>query len=706
MVPLSYHSPIGRLARSAVLVIVPLVLSGCVESVGPGVPGDDPEPVARWEERPDPPARFSAYGKDYVFDELVNPVWLDIADQFKTEPEAARERYASTVSAGGDLYYQNCVHCHGDLLDGVGLVSLGQTPPPANFRGDNGIGRVTEPYLFWRITTGAPGLPQKFTPWNSMMPVGQDLVSEGEVWQLIMFLYDRIGRTPRTWNEQIAGVATALHAEAQAAKAGLSGMDLYLSHCAVCHGETGAGDGPAAAFLYPVPRDFSIGLFKYKTSDFEIQQPMDDDLFRAIKFGLTRTAMPAWQLLLDDEKIRELVEVVKRLDYVGTWAPEDAPDSDFDEEGYYQADVLSFDDKQPVGNPVPFSDESVAEGRRHFEINCTPCHGDEGRGSPSAEKKLRDDWGARIWPRDLTKPWTWRVTEVDDDRDRTIRNIFTRLSVGIPGTPMPEHASGVPEEARWQIASYVHTLRATTPKVSASPVIHPLRVEGSLPDGVNDTTWATAEPMTIVLVPNVVGVRRLFKPLNDSMSVRVLYNDDAIAFLLEMDDRTYSRPGDPEAETIRDPDLEMYPDAFAIQLPKTGSFALAPTADLPLFRHGDEEHPTTMWYWRTESVDPAIAPITLVMDATGEDDKLQPRPDDRTVSASGEWVNGRWRVLVKRRRIGADSRDLIFSDGVRLPVSFASWDGSNGEAGAKHMLSSWYWLKLPDMQTAMTEGRP
>ncbi|MBA1332882.1 hypothetical protein QQ73_18050, partial [Candidatus Endoriftia persephone str. Guaymas] len=29
------------------------------------------------------------------------------------------------------------------------------------------------------------------------------------------------------------------------------------------------------------------------------------------------------------------------------------------------------------------------------------------------------------------------------------------------------------------------------------------------------------------------------------------------------------------------------------------------------------------------------------------------------------------------------------------PISFANWDGSNGEVGSKHTLSTWYWLLLP-----------
>ena len=64
--------------------------------------------------------------------------------------------------------------------------------------------------------------------------------------------------------------------------------------------------------------------------------------------------------------------------------------------------------------------------------NCKECHGEEGRGNITSDKRLENDWGDRIWPRDLTSPWTWRMTE-DVSRDVTIRNIFTRATIGIPG---------------------------------------------------------------------------------------------------------------------------------------------------------------------------------------------------------------------------------------------------------------------------------
>ena len=40
---------------------------------------------------------------------------------------------------------------------------------------------------------------------------------------------------------------------------------LYRQHCAHCHGITGDGAGPTAAYLNPYPRDYRMGIFKFKS---------------------------------------------------------------------------------------------------------------------------------------------------------------------------------------------------------------------------------------------------------------------------------------------------------------------------------------------------------------------------------------------------------------------------------------------------------
>jgi DMSO reductase family type II enzyme heme b subunit len=418
--------------------------------------------------------------------------------------------------------------------------------------------------------------------------------------------------------------------------------------------------------------------------------------------------MPGWSSLLTDEQIKGLVPIMKRFDTSHTWAPEGAAEENFDDAGRYRkSDFKVVAEQEPTEGQPSYSPESVSLGKEVFKENCEKCHGVEGRGDITSGEFMVDDWGYRIWARDLTKPWTWRTTEAgtgDDDknRDETIRNIYTRLSVGIPGTPMPAHRAtdegeedSITLEDRWHVANYTYSLRNNRSAPGKSTVIKGVEVAGELPKSAADEAWRQAPATTFRLVPNVIKEKRLFTPLNDAITVQALYNDREIAFLLEVNDRTDSRPGGPVTERFPDgADRTMYPDAVAIQFPKQGAYSTAPV-EKPLYRHGDPEHPTTIWYWNAGSVKPAIEPRAVLLDASGPDKKLIARKGANDLVAEGQWQNGRWRVLMKRPRNSTGLPDIGFPKGQFIPVSFANWDGNNGEISSKHTMTTWVWLLLP-----------
>src|SRR6266511_4848338 len=45
-----------------------------------------------------------------------------------------------------------------------------------------------------------------------------------------------------------------------------AGQRVYVKWCAGCHGDAGAGDGAAAAYMLPRPRNFTGGLYKIRTT--------------------------------------------------------------------------------------------------------------------------------------------------------------------------------------------------------------------------------------------------------------------------------------------------------------------------------------------------------------------------------------------------------------------------------------------------------
>ena len=103
-------------------------------------------------------------------------------------------------------------------------------------------------------------------------------------------------------------IPTRAHLQAQQPK----GKALYDSHCAECHGPDGKGDGPAAPYLTPRPRDFTAGRYKIRSTETG-SVPTDDDLVQSVRQGLYGTAMPAWDRVLSDGDISEVVQYLKTM---------------------------------------------------------------------------------------------------------------------------------------------------------------------------------------------------------------------------------------------------------------------------------------------------------------------------------------------------------------------------------------------------------
>ena len=443
------------------------------------------------------------------------------------------------------------------------------------------------------------------------------------------------------------------------------GEQIYANRCVLCHGVDGDGLGAAAERLNPPPRDFTLAQYKIKSTGFDDFVPNDEDLFRMINDGMPGTAMPGWGDMLSEQDIWDLIVYIK----IFAGLEEETPSQQVD-----------------YGTQVASSPESIARGKELFHEGdrCSECHGEDGKGD--AIKGLKDDSGFRTWPRNLTKPWTFRAS--NDPKD-----IYARISTGIPGTQMPSFADPASKkkldpEDRWHVANYVNSLAKTEEVVRPeNTVIKAARLEGDLPQAPDDERWKTAEPTTFFLVPQIIAAERHFTPSNDTITVRALYNDDEVAFLLEWDDRTQSIPGDETAEKISDSDIAE--DAVAIQLPVN----LSDGSEKPYFFMGDPAHPVNIWHWRSGTTD-AHAGITL-MNGRGIEDIETRNATDVGIQAQGGYERGTWRVVFKRALATADpGQDIQFVEGAFIPVAFAAWDGSNSESGSRHTLTTWYWLLL------------
>ena len=443
------------------------------------------------------------------------------------------------------------------------------------------------------------------------------------------------------------------------------GAEIYARRCVLCHGEEGDGLGPAAERLNPPPRDFTLGQYKIKTTGFDDIVSNDEDLFRMINDGMPGTAMPGWGDMLSDQDIWDLIAHLK----IFAGLEEEVPSEQVD-----------------YGTQVASSPESIARGKQLFHEGdrCSECHGEDGKGD--AVKGLKDDSGFRTWPRNLTKPWTFRAS--NDQKD-----IYTRISTGIAGTQMPSFADPVSKkklepEDRWHVANYVNSLAKTEEVVRPeNTVVKASKLDGDLPGAPDHERWKGAEPSSFFLVPQIIAAERFFTPSNDTITVRALYNDEEVAFLLEWDDRTRSIPGDEKAEKIADDDIAE--DAVAVQLPVT----LPEGTEKPYFLMGDAAHPVNIWQWRSGTTDSPES-ITL-MNSRGIEDVESRDALEAGIRAQGGYERGTWRVVIKRALSTADpAQDIQFVEGAFIPVAFAAWDGSNSESGSRHTLTTWYWLLL------------
>jgi mono/diheme cytochrome c family protein len=178
-------SPEKRILRGALMALIPLLIGVFTFlQVRPTVAA----PPNLRSIHPAPPSQITFRGQTMILDGLENPLHEE-------------GDLAAHIARGKQVYYQNCLPCHGDGLDGNGHYADGFSPRPLEF-GTSTIAQLTESFVFWRIAKGGPGLPREGAPWNSAMPAWEDFLSAEDIWAVTLFLYEQAGVTPRTWEEE------------------------------------------------------------------------------------------------------------------------------------------------------------------------------------------------------------------------------------------------------------------------------------------------------------------------------------------------------------------------------------------------------------------------------------------------------------------------------------------------------------------------
>lgn len=241
------------------------------------------------------------------------------------------------------------------------------------------------------------------------------------------------------------------------------GQAVYQQRCVQCHGVSGDGNGPSGKFMYPRPRDYRKGIFKFTSTPYGYR-PLREDLVRTVRQGIRGTSMPGFSLL-HDQDVQAVVDYVILLSRRGELEQQLIELADA--EGSVEDDVVKSEivpfvlnrwndaiamEISPLTPQPRFTSENVELGKKAFlSKGCSKCHGEDGRGQ-TMDNRGADIWGFQTRAADLTSGMLHGGNRPLD--------IYRRIFNGINGTPMPSFASALKEEPEtiWNLVSYVLTV--------------------------------------------------------------------------------------------------------------------------------------------------------------------------------------------------------------------------------------------------------
>jgi len=217
-----------------------------------------------------------------------------------------------------------------------------------------------------------------------------------------------------------------------------SGRELFVLHCAGCHGMDAQGAGPAAPMLSPKPRNLVTGSFRFRSTPAG-SLPTWDDLLRTLDRGVIGTSMPSFREMSSSQK-NALVAYIRSL----------------------RPDWKSLQSDPVFLPPVPreiFGTKatllaSAYRGRKLYEEACLTCHGDKGHGDGPSAEGLLNETEEPIQPRNLA--------QLTIKSGAGAADLFRAITTGLDGTPMPSFLDVYTPDQRWDIVAYVMYLRGQT----------------------------------------------------------------------------------------------------------------------------------------------------------------------------------------------------------------------------------------------------
>ncbi len=209
------------------------------------------------------------------------------------------------------------------------------------------------------------------------------------------------------------------------------GQPIYKRFCIGCHGELGDGMGENAMWIDPKPRNFTIAIFRCRSTPTGTL-PLDSDLYDTIGRGMLNSNMPHWAPLTDQDRV-DLVAYVKH--FSPRWVTE------------------------KPGTPItippepPVTADRIKEGRVVFQkLECWKCHGVTGRGNGPSADTLTDDENRPIKAFNFHDSQRFKCGDTD-------QAMYKDFMTGLDGSPMPSFSDNIKPDQAWSLVMYLRTLQ-------------------------------------------------------------------------------------------------------------------------------------------------------------------------------------------------------------------------------------------------------
>ncbi len=210
-----------------------------------------------------------------------------------------------------------------------------------------------------------------------------------------------------------------------------AGKKVYQRFCIGCHGPDGDGAGENAMWIDPKPRDFTLAVFKCRSTP-SGTLPTDEDLFNAMTRGFVTTNMPQWRPLTAQNRVDAIA-------YIKTFSPK----------------WKTLKPGTPITIPPEPKVTSQGElhGRELFQkLECWKCHGPAGHGDGPSAATLTDNKDRPIPPYNFSTGSRFKCGVTNQD-------LYRIFMTGLDGTPMPSFADNIQPADAWDLVHFLRTLQ-------------------------------------------------------------------------------------------------------------------------------------------------------------------------------------------------------------------------------------------------------